>query len=75
MKKELIKETIERTLVESVETDQTVSVEYHIKDENDNNVGNATISKHGVNISLYGSEFDLEVWKEKLDELITETIK
>ena len=56
MKTKLVKETIERTLNElQEEVDNTVSIEFKVLDENENQVGSAVISKHGVNISLYGS--------------------
>lgn len=68
MKIKLIKETIERTLNElQEEIDNTVSIEYNILDENENQVGSAVISKHGVNISLYGSEFDIHDWASRLN--------
>ena len=68
MKTKLVKETIERTLNElEVEVEKTVSIEYNILDENEVQVGSAHISLHGVNISLYGSEFDIEDWKSRLN--------
>ena len=68
MKTKLVKETIERTLNElQEEVERTVSIEYNILDENDRMVGSANISQHGVNISLYGSEFDIEDWTDRLN--------
>ena len=68
MKTKLVKETIERTLNElQEEVEKTVSIEYNILDENDRMVGSANISQHGVNISLYGSEFDIEDWASRLN--------
>jgi hypothetical protein len=37
-----------------------------VLDENENQVGSAHISQHGVNISLYGSEFDIHDWVSRL---------
>jgi hypothetical protein len=68
MKTKLVKETIERTLNElQEEVEKTVSIEYNILDENENQVGSAHISQHGVNISLYGSNFDIEEWEGRLN--------
>ena len=68
MKTKLVKETIERTLNElQEEVNNTVSIEYNVLDENENQVGSAHISQHGVNISLYGSEFDIEEWVSRLN--------
>ena len=68
MTTKLVKETIERTLNDvQEEVDNTVSIEYNVLDENENQVGSATISKHGVNISLYGSEFDIHDWASRLN--------
>jgi hypothetical protein len=67
MTTKLIKRTIERTLNElQEEVEKTVSIEYKVLDENENQVGSAHISQHGVNISLYGSEFDIEEWVNRL---------
>ena len=67
MTTKLVKETIERTLNElQEEVEKTVSIEYKVLDENENQVGSAHISQHGVNISLYGSEFDIEDWVSRL---------
>ena len=67
MTTKLVKETIERTLNElQEEVENTVSIEYKVLDENENQVGSAHISQHGVNISLYGSEFDIEDWVSRL---------
>ncbi len=71
MKTKLVKETIERTLNElQEEVEKTVSIEYKVLDENENQVGSAHISQHGVNISLYGSEFDIEEWVNRLNGLL-----
>ncbi len=68
MKTKLVKETIERTLNElEEEVERTVSIEYKVLDENENQVGSAHISQHGVNISLYGSEFDIHDWASRLN--------
>ena len=68
MKTKLVKETIERTLNElQEEVENTVSIEYKVLDENENQVGSAVISQHGVNISLYGSEFDIHDWASRLN--------
>ncbi len=68
MKTKLVKETIERTLNElQEEVENTVSIEYNILDENDRMIGSAHISQHGVNISLYGSEFDIYDWASRLN--------
>lgn len=68
MKIKLIKETIERTLNElQEEIDNTVSIEFKVLDENENQVGSASISRHGVNISLYGREFDIHDWASRLN--------
>ena len=68
MKTKLIKETIERTLNElEEEVEKTVSIEYNILDENEVQVGSAHISQYGVNISLYGSEFDIKEWASRLN--------
>jgi hypothetical protein len=68
MKTKLVKETIERTLNElEEEVEKTVSIEYNILDENGVQVGSAHISQHGVNISLYGKEFDIHDWASRLN--------
>jgi hypothetical protein len=68
MKTKLVKETIERTLNElEEEVERTVSIEYNILDENEVQVGSAHISQHGVNISLYGKEFDIHDWASRLN--------
>ena len=73
MTTKLVKETIERTLNElQEEVDNTVSIEYNILDENENQVGSANISQYGVNISLYGSEFDIEEWAEKVNNFLND---
>lgn len=73
MTTKLVKETIERTLNElQEEVDNTVSIEFKVLDENENQVGSAVISKYGVNISLYGSEFDIEEWTTKVNNLLND---
>lgn len=73
MTTKLVKETIERTLNElQEEIDNTVSVEFKVLDENETQVGSAVISKHGVHISLYGSEFDIEEWTEKVSNFLND---
>ena len=68
MTTKLVKETIERTLNElQEEVEKTVSIEYNVLDENENQVGSAHISQHGVNISLYGKEYDIEDWVSRLN--------
>ena len=68
MQTKLVKETIERTLNElEEEVEKTVSIEYKVLDDNENQVGSAHISQHGVNISLYGSEFDIHDWASRLN--------
>ena len=69
MTTKLVKETIERTLNElQAEVEKTVSIEYKVLDDNENQVGSAVISKHGVNISLYGKEYDIEEWVSRLND-------
>jgi len=71
MKTKLVKETIERTLNElQEEVEKTVSIEYNVLDDNETQVGSAHISQHGVNISLYGSEFDIEEWVNRLNNFL-----
>lgn len=71
MQTKLVKETIERTLNElQEEVERTVSIEYNILDDNETQVGSAHISQHGVNISLYGSNFDIEEWKSRLNSFL-----
>ena len=73
MQTKLVKETIERTLNElQEEVDNTVSIEYKVLDENENQVGSAVISKYGVNISLYGSEFDIEEWELRVNNFLND---
>ena len=68
MTTKLVKETIERTLNDvQEEVEKTVSIEYNILDENEVQVGSAHISQHGVNISLYGREFDIHDWASRLN--------
>lgn len=72
MKTKLVKETIERTLDNfQEEVEKTVSIEYKVLDENENQVGSAHISQHGVNISLYGREFDIHDWTERLNSFLS----
>ena len=71
MTTKLVKETIERTLNElQEEVEKTVSIEYKVLDENENQVGSANISQHGVNISLYGGEFDIKDWESRLNAFL-----
>ena len=73
MQTKLVKETIERTLNElQEEVDNTVSIEFKVLDENENQVGSAVISKYGVNISLYGSEFDIEEWELRVNNFLND---
>ena len=73
MQTKLVKETIERTLNElQEEVDNTVSIEFKVLDENENQVGSAVISKYGVNISLYGSEFDIEEWTGRVNNFLND---
>lgn len=72
MTTKLVKETIERTLNEfQEEVEKTVSIEYNVLDENENQVGSAHISRHGVNISLYGKEFDIHDWTSRLNSFLS----
>ena len=71
MTTKLVKETIERTLNElQEEVDNTISIEFKVLDENESQVGSATISKYGVNISLYGSDFDIEEWELRVNNFL-----
>ena len=71
METKLVKETIERTLNElQEEVEKTISIEYDILDGNEKQVGSANISQHGVNISLYGREFDIEDWVDRLNAFL-----
>lgn len=73
MTTKLVKETIERTLNEvQEEVERTISIEYNILDENENQVGSAHISQHGVNISLYGSTFDIEEWELRVNNFLND---
>ena len=73
MTTKLVKETIERTLNElQEEVDNTVSIEFKVLDENENQAGSAVISKHGVNISLYGSNFDIEEWELRVNNFLND---
>ena len=67
----LIKRTIEETVDAQDEiVEKVVAIEMAILDENGNEVGSAHISQHGVNISLYGREFDIEDWVSRLNGLL-----
>jgi hypothetical protein len=71
MQTKLVKETIERTLNElQEEVAKTVSIEYKVLDDNETQVGSAHISQHGVNISLYGKEFDIHDWASRLNDFL-----
>ena len=73
MELKLVKETIERTLNEvQEEIDNTISIEFKVLDENESQVGSAVISKYGVNISLYGSEFDIEEWELRVNNFLND---
>ena len=71
MTTKLVKETIERTLNDvQEEVEKTVSIEDNILDENERMGGSASISQHGVNISLYGSDFDIHDWVGRLNDFL-----
>lgn len=71
MTTKLIKRTIEETLNSQGEiVEKVVAIEFKVLDENENQVGSAVISKHGVNISLYGSEFDIHDWVSRLNDFL-----
>ncbi len=71
MTTKLVKETIERTLNDvQEEVEKIVSIKFYVLDENENQVGSAHISQHGVNISLYGSEFDIHDWASRLNDFL-----
>ena len=71
MTTKLVKETIERTLNDvQEEVEKIVSIKFYVLDENENQVGSAHISQHGVNISLYGREFDIEDWVSRLNAFL-----
>ena len=73
MTTKLIKRTIEETTgTEGEVVEKVVAIEFKVLDENENQVGSAVISKHGVNISLYGSEFDIEDWTEKVNNFLND---
>lgn len=42
--------------------------------DGDNERGSVHISKHGVNLSLYGGVYDIEEWKTKIETLIQKEI-
>jgi DNA topoisomerase IB len=63
----LIKRTIEETVDAQDEiVEKVVAIEMAILDENEVQVGSAHISQHGVNISLYGKEYDIHDWVSRL---------
>jgi hypothetical protein len=71
MTTKLIKRTIEETTgTEGEIVEKVVAIEFKVLDENENQVGSAVISKHGVNISLYGSEFDIHDWVSRLNDFL-----
>ena len=71
MTTKLIKRTIEETTNAVGEVvEKVVAIEFKVLDENENQVGSAVISKHGVNISLYGSEFDIHDWVSRLNDFL-----
>ena len=73
MQTKLVKETIERTLNDvQEEIDNTISIEFKVLDENESQVGSAVISKYGVNISLYGSDFDIEEWELRINNFLND---
>lgn len=73
MKTKLVKETIERTLNElQEEVEKTVSIEYKVSDENENQVGSVHISQYGISISLYGSEFNIEEWTARVNNFLND---
>lgn len=70
MESKLVKEMIEKTLdTEGVEALNTISVDYNIQ-EADEIIGSVSISQYGVNFSLYGSNYDIDEWKIKIDNLL-----
>ena len=72
----LIKRTIEETVDAQDEiVEKVVAIEMAILDENEVQVGSAHISQHGVNISLYGSEFDIEDWVSRLNGFLEEVVE
>ena len=75
MKLKLNKEIIEKTLNEDgVEQQETQSLSYEIVEvegENENVKGNVHISQNSVSFSIYNSNYDIQEWKTKIEELIT----
>ena len=73
MKLKLQKELIEKTLnEEGVEVQETQSLSYEIVEgENENVKGNVHISQNSVSFSIYNSNYDIQEWKTKIEELIT----
>lgn len=70
MKLKLVKEMIEKTLdTEGVEVLNTISVDYNIQ-EADEIIGSVNISQYGVNFNLYGSNYDIDEWKTKINNLL-----
>ena len=72
MTTKLIKETIERTLNEAQEeVDNTVSIEFKVLDENENQVGSAVISNTEL-ISVCTAEFDIEEWELRVNSFLND---
>ena len=73
MELKLQKELIEKTLnEEGVEVQETQSLSYEIVEgENENVKGNVHISQNSVSFSIYNSNYDIQEWKTKIEELIT----
>lgn len=70
MELKLVKEMIEKTLdTEGVEVLNTISVDYNIQ-EADEIIGSVSISQYGVNFNLYGSNYDIDEWKIKINNLL-----
>ena len=70
----LKKETTEKTIdMEGNEKTEVVNLELSVMD-GENERGSVHISKHGVNFSLYGGEYDIEEWKTKIENLIKKEI-
>ena len=74
MKLKLQKELIEKTLnEEGVEQEKTQSLSYEIVEgENENVKGNVHISQNSVSFSIYNSNYDIQEWKTKIENLLTE---
>ena len=74
MELKLVKRMIEETLNEEDETIQNITnVEYIIK-EGEEHKGSVSISQYGVNFNLYGGEYDIAEWQDKIESLIA-TVK